>query len=364
MFITFIIRIIYISYFDKYLLKRIKQQSKSNFSFTYPDISVIICAKNESVNLTHNLPYILNQNYPGNFEVIVVNDSSTDDTEYILLNLKKKYNKLNYVKTNSYNKILKGKKLALSIGIKAAKYDRFIMTDADCIPAGNEWLKLMSQGFANNKQIVLGVGLYKPSSGFINAWQRYDTYKIATLYLAFAIRGIPYMGVGRNIGYTRKLYNKVGGFVSHANLLSGDDDLFVRDAADKNNVSIVTNPNSFTFSDSCKTFKSWRIQKKRHLSTSPIYKLKIKILLSLETLSIQIFTILSIISIFFIKFAPISILLIFTLNAYQYNIHKNIMNIWNEKYNIYLGVIFRIFIPIVIGFLMFNKNKRGERKWN
>lgn len=233
-------------------------------------VSIIICAKNEDEHLTEFLPKILTQDYP-EFEVIVVNDCSYDNTENVIDEFAKIFPNLRKanIKEDPYYK--HGKKFAMLVGIKAAKYNQLLFTDADCYPASDHWLQEMAAGFSAEREIVLGYGAYEKQKGFLNKLIRYDAFIIAVQYLAAAIKKKPYMGVGRNLAYTRELFFKEKGFSKHYHINSGDDDLFVNQAANGNNTDICLNSEAITYSKPEKSFKQWNIQKTRHLTTAPLY---------------------------------------------------------------------------------------------
>lgn len=169
-----------------------------------PSVSVVISAHNEDYNLIENLPAILNQDYP-DFEVIVVNHASSDDTSKILRDFQREHSHLKVVNIEQDLNFFKGKKFPLSIGIKSAKHEILLLTDADCKPTSNNWIKSMSSNYTSKTEIILGYGPYNKSGGFLNLIIRYDTFMIAVQYLSFALAGIPYMGVGRNLSYRRSI---------------------------------------------------------------------------------------------------------------------------------------------------------------
>lgn len=251
-------------------------------------VSVIICARNEEENLRNNLPLILEQDYP-DFEVVVINDCSTDGTEKYLDKLKEEYPALKYTTIKEDKKFSHGKKLALTIGIKAAQNDLLLMTDADCRPESNHWIKVMQQNFSEGTDITLGYGGYSEKKGLLNTVIRFETLYIALQYFNYALAGMPYMGVGRNLSYRKALFFENKGFASHSHLVSGDDDLFVNEVATRRNTRIEISPESHTRSESAKTWKEWYYQKKRHLTTGPGYRFLVKFLLSLEVLSRLLF---------------------------------------------------------------------------
>ncbi len=246
-------------------------------------VSIIICARNEAANLENNLHRILNQNYRS-YEVIVVDDNSYDTTHYILLKYHIEYPNLCSLKV-AEKPDGSGKKFALSKGIEAAKNDVLLLTDADCIPESPNWISEMVEPLNDSVKIVLGYAPYFEARGFLNKIIRYETIHTALQYFSLALIGQPYMGVGRNLVYSKSLYQKVGGFKNHDHLLSGDDDLFVNEIATSENVGIVIKKSSFVYSTAKKSWKAFYRQKARHLTTGKHYKLKHKTLLGLYSLS-------------------------------------------------------------------------------
>ena len=252
-------------------------------------ISIIICAHNEQANLQKNLPYILNQVYEHNgrpnYEVLVVNDNSTDDSLYMLRDLIKTNAHLNLLNLEQESRNMKGKKFPLSMGIKQAKYEHLLLTDADCIPNSKNWLAEIVQPFYEGKEIVLGYAPYTKEKTSLNRNIRYETFYAALQYLSCALAKIPYMGVGRNLAYKKSLFNDNKGFSKHYNLLSGDDDLFINAVANKKNTAVVLSDETFMPSDAKNSKAAWKFQKKRHLTTGRFYKLKHKLLLGVLAFS-------------------------------------------------------------------------------
>jgi len=287
---TFLVQLFYYLYFYVSVLILNKRVKKGDVPFRadYPGVSVIICAKNESKNLAEFLPSILNQNYP-NFDVVVVNDGSSDESETLLCNLEKEYPQLYHTYVPEEAQVMSPKKLALTVGIKAAKNELLLFTDADCTPSSRDWIGNMVRNFTPNKDFVLGYGAYEQKKGFLSNLISYDTFFIALQYMGFAYRGKPYMGVGRNMAYRKKLFFDMKGFASMLHLQSGDDDLFVNKAATKMNTRIEISPDSVTVSTAKESFKDWFIQKERHLSTASYYKGNSKRLIGTEVLSRGLF---------------------------------------------------------------------------
>jgi glycosyltransferase involved in cell wall biosynthesis len=299
-----LIQLFYYVYFFARLAFYKKKQS-STIKSQYP-VSIIVCAFNEEANLRKNLPLLLNQNYLKNgqpfFEVVVVNDNSQDETFYLLNQLSEKYAHLHVVNLTQEAKLIPGKKFPLSMGIKSAKCEHLLLTDADCVPASNEWLSTMAQNFSEEKKIVLGYGPYYKYEGYLNKKIRFETVHSAMQYLSYALAGTPYMGVGRNLAYVRDLFNKNKGFSSHHHIVSGDDDLFINQVATAKNTVIEIEPESFTFSEPKRTSEEWHYQKKRHLSTGKYYQAKHQALLGIYSFSHFLFWLSLIPCILFPKF--------------------------------------------------------------
>lgn len=272
-----------------------ESDSLENLPSPQQPVSVIICARNEAANLRHNLPKILEQDYP-NFEVVVVNDASTDETADVLQKISEHYPHLNVI--SILEKHGMGKKNALARGIESAKNDWLLLTDADCKPflyKKNQinnpyWISGMMSGIVNEMQMILGYAPYqKRDNSLLNKFIRFETVWTATQYLSFALIGQPYMGVGRNLLYNKKLYRQANGFSKHADLASGDDDLFVNQVITEKNFSIILFPQTFMVSEPKTQWNSYFTQKKRHLSAGNRYLLKHKILLGLVSLSHLLF---------------------------------------------------------------------------
>lgn len=247
-------------------------------------VSIIICAKNEYHNLVRFLPVILEQDYP-EYEVVVVNDASDDDTFYLLREFSEKYSRLNVVNIHQNLNFFKGKKFPLSIGIRSAKYDTVLLTDADCYPTGSKWIESMQSALTGKTEIVLGYGAYSVQPGILNKLIRFDTLFVAMQYMSFAITGMPYMGVGRNLLYRKDLFFKAGGFMRHYKISSGDDDLFINEVAKSSNTRIQPAAEAVTFSKPKQTFGSWFRQKRRHLTTGGFYRFGHKFALGLYSFS-------------------------------------------------------------------------------
>lgn len=283
--ITFLIQIYYFIF--EFATTGFSKDSTSAIKPVQP-VSVIICARNELKNLKSFLPFILEQDYP-KYQVIVVNDCSWDESGKYLEEMEDAFPQLKVITLKEQEKYRHGKKFALTLGIKGAAYEHLLFTDADCKPAGTDWITRMMEKFEPGKEIVIGYGPYENMPGILNKWIRFDTAQNAMFYLGRAIKGKAYMGVGRNLAYTKSLFFRNKGFAGHYHLMSGDDDLFINETATPVNTAVQLNPGSFTYSKPKTSFNTWFWQKKRHLTTGPFYKSRDKQVSSLYFISLFLF---------------------------------------------------------------------------
>jgi biofilm PGA synthesis N-glycosyltransferase PgaC len=292
-FFCFLIQL-YFSLFVHLRLARVPVQTTINPAVA--PISVIICARNEAPNLKKFLRFVLEQDYPA-FEVIVVNDRSWDGTQKVLEEYAKVYPQLKLVQVPDGGKFMAGKKFAVTMGIKAAAYDWLVFTDADCKPHSANWLAGMQQPLDTNIDIVLGYSPYLKAKSLLNSLIRFETFFTAVNYLSFAVIGMPYMGVGRNMAYKKSLFFKSKGFATHMHIPSGDDDLFVNANATKSNAAIQLNPQTFVWSEPNRTWAAYLKQKKRHFGAGKMYKAKHKFILSSQIIIQFLYYVLTIVAI-------------------------------------------------------------------
>ena len=274
------IQIIYYLAFSSFLFDNKKEKRKK----VEIPISVIICAKNEADNLQKFLPSIINQKY-SDFEIVLINDASSDETSEVMQSFKKAHNNIKIIDVENIEAFWGNKKYALTLGIKAATHQHLLFIDADCKPLSKYWISEMSQNFSDEKTIILGYGKYKKEKLLVNLFVRFETLLTAIQYFSYAKLGSPYMAVGRNLAYNKDEFFNVKGFINHIHVKSGDDDLFIQDAANKENTSISLSKKSFTESLAPKSFTEWFRQKRRHISTANHYKTKHKFFLGLFYIS-------------------------------------------------------------------------------
>ena len=366
-FITFIVLLasaaIQLFYYLFYYSAINYDKPQANNTSSQP-VSIIICARNEAENLKKFLPAILEQDYP-EFEVIVVNDCSEDNSYLILGNFLLDYPHLKISTVYKDPKFTHNKKFAQFIGIKAARHEALLFTDADCQPESDTWLGSMASHFSDKTDFVLGYGGYMEAKGLLNKYIRYDCMSIAMQYLGMAIRGIPYMGVGRNLGYKRSMFFANNGYGAHNHLISGDDDLFVNTNATKRNTAVEFRKGSHTRSVPAPGLKEWIIQKKRHLTTAPYYRLRDKILLIIEPATRILFYSCLIILLCF-RFNWIWISAVFGVRIItQYIVFFFAQKKLNERGLFPYLLVFDIFSPFMNGILFLSNSgdKSGKNRW-
>ena len=373
-FIAFFLIFLYQAYFYLRYMKGVLayknkiRKNKVRFSDQKPPVSIIICARNEEENLRKKLPFVLEQDYP-DFEVIVVNDSSVDESDYVLEELKTKYPNLRTTFIPVGTKNLSTKKLGITLAVKAAKHELLLFTDADCVPASNQWISNMLRNFVPGTDIVLGYGAYEEENTALNRMITYDTLFIGLQYMGMAVRKAPYMGVGRNLAYRKSLFLSNNGFSDTVHLISGDDDLFVNKVSNKHNTRIEIAPESITLSEAKKTFDKWFYQKLRHISVSDNYKYGSKLRLIMEPITRGLFYALLIVLPIVGNLITIgaTALLFLIRVAFQMIIINKSSKYFGGREYVFMQPIFDIFLPLVNIYILLMKRPFSEKgkitKW-
>lgn len=356
----------YLRYFNGIIhQKRRIKNGKVNFETSLPPVSVIICARDEEENLRKFLPLVLAQNYP-DYEVIVINDGSYDNTEDYLALMVKEHAHLKTSFVPKETKSVSTKKLGITIGVKAAKNDLLLFTDADCMPESDRWISSMVRNFHSGTEFVLGYGGYLKKKGFLNKLIKYDTLFIAIQYLGMAVARRPYMAVGRNMAYRKEIFYNLKGFATTLNMISGDDDMMIQRGADEQNTEVEISPESVTWSEPKKTFKQWYVQKERHLSVSEHYKKTSKLRLAMEPLSRGLFYAGIILTAIFGNIISIGVAAFFLLSRYAIQaviINKSAKQLREDRFYALIP-LFDIFLPLVsLYILIFEKKNRDKVKW-
>ena len=273
------------------LRHRIRNEKPLPESGDLPPVSVLICAHDEGYHLERNLPHVLAQRYHGAdgapaYEVVVIDDASTDRTAQVLRRLEAQYPHLRVNRIDSWQpRAVPGKKLALSKAVEEASHDFFVMLDGDCVPASYHWLRRMAAPLAAGKTIVAGYGQMYPVQGWVESFSQWETMHSFLQARAWASWGLPYLAVGRNMACTRAAYERAQRHPAWASLPSGDDDLLVMANANARNYAVVLHPGAATYSLPKRSLREYILQKRRHVSTGKYYKPLVKVVLGGYALS-------------------------------------------------------------------------------
>ncbi|MDY5969739.1 MAG: glycosyltransferase [Bacteroidales bacterium] len=251
-----------------------------------PKVSIVIVAHNEAAFLKESMPYLLEQDYP-NYEVVVVDYMSKDDTRFVLKVCSENYQSLKPVYFPEDVNMFQGKTYPLSIGIKSASGDIILLTEADCVPRGFSWVSAMVKRYAARQvQMVMGYGGVKQSKGLLNVLQQYDNVSDAVSWMGYQMLGMPYSGTGRNLSFRRDFFFQQGSFIKQYTMPYGADDLFVNQNATKYNTSLCLNSESFVLTDAATTLAIWIKRRKARYGTRKHYPFYQKMLLAMRPLSV------------------------------------------------------------------------------
>jgi glycosyltransferase involved in cell wall biosynthesis len=361
-FWAFVLALLIQLFFYLGMFSRLAFYKKKEMQPSTPPASIVICARNEDDNLVEFLPRIFEQDYP-EFEVVVVNDCSFDNSADILKEFANRHSNLKIVTIKEDETYSHGKKIALMMGIKGASNEHLLLTDADCRPNSKDWLRNMMQHFAGETEIVLGYGAYEKQKGFVNKIIRYDTFFIALQFLSFSLARKTYMGTGRNLAYKKSLFFKMKGFASHYHIESGDDDLFVNEAATKRNSEVEISIDSYTISKPKKTFRDWFRQKRRHVTTYKHYNSASKFRLAMLSISLYLFYG-TFVTALLLQFQPIIVLSLFALRLLiQMLIFNKSMKLLAEKDLLLLSPLIELLLLTVYPFVTFANMFVRKNKW-
>lgn len=257
-----------------------------------PPVSVVLTAQNDAQWLKSNLVYLLEQDYP-DFEVVVVDYISTDETQFVLKILSENYKNLKVVPLAENVNGYRGKKYPTSIGIKSAKNDILFFIDPNCRPldlTNFRWLREMVAGYANAKtEAVLGYCSIQPAKNPFNWLQQYDNLEYSVSYLGAAIMRHPFTGSGRNLSYRRSMFMRKRGFIYHYSIADGADDMFINQNCNGNNTQVILSEGSFTVTEPARTVAQWHSYRKHRSATHWYYCFGLKMQRLLKPCSVVLF---------------------------------------------------------------------------
>jgi len=347
-------------------------KGKSSLSSNQPPVTVIICAHDKAKELEKNLPAIFGQKYP-EFQVVVVNDASSDDTEDLLMRMEQAYSNLYHTFVPKGVQNVSAKKMSMTIGIKAAKYDYLLMTEPDCVPESDEWIASMMSQFDEKCGLVLGYSSFSESKGFLNKIVVFDSLFSAIQFMGFAALGKAYMGLSTNMAYKKELFFKNKGFASHLYLNSGEDDLFIEEISSSDNTRIAVSPESKVIVHKDHLWGFWKQQRLNHFSTSSCYRLGTKFRLTIEMSSRCLFYASFLLLIVYGIFANNYIMLVLSGGLFLLRylmqlivVNKSARQLREEQFYITLP-LFDIILPVVKFFLwiihLFEKENDYTRRY-
>lgn len=354
------IQLVYVLIF--YARLAFNKKTHKNLAVELPPVSIIIAARNESDNLYEHLPTILSQDYP-KYEVIVVNNQSIDDSNWILTAFAKQFPQLKVVEISKSPHLKPGKKLPITLGIKAAKYDHFLLTDADCLPQSNQWIKLMIESSLNKHEFLIGYSPFIKTKGFLNKLVRFDNTWLSASGFAFALGRKPFKANGRNLTYTRSLFQKVNGFKSHYAISPGDDDLLLQDALKHTKVGIVTDPDSFVLSAAPSTWKEWYSQKAKYRISAARFPFIKKAMLGIYPISLILFWISFVVLFFKMNFLLISVIIFFGVLILKWWIQGRCFKKLNEQRMLLFFPIWDLFYSLLMPIVYYISERQKYYRW-
>jgi cellulose synthase/poly-beta-1,6-N-acetylglucosamine synthase-like glycosyltransferase len=234
-------------------------------------ISVIVAARNEDSNIGPLLESLVTLDYPPElFEIIVVNDRSTDNTVGVVNGFLPRCAALSLIDIRENPTDMPNKKYALQTGIGKARFDILAFTDADCIvPTG--WLKELSRQFTDETGMVAG---FSPYGGpRVHPYLQYEEFKNTVMAAAAVEAGMPFMCTGRNFAYRKRVFTETGGFEPIKHSISGDDELFLQLAhrTTQWRIRYMIGPESAVLTIPPASFGQFIHQRTRHISASRYY---------------------------------------------------------------------------------------------
>ena len=262
-------------------------------------VSVVVCARDSYEELTELVPTLLHQDYP-KFELVIVNDCSEDETEQYLKDLERLDPRVKPVQLRQHLNFFNGKKFPLSMGIKSASHDLLVLTDADCLPNSNEWLRSVVSRYKSDTEVVLGYCTYRKTGGLKNLLMRFEALQEGLLYLSSAIARKPYMGVGKNLSYRKELFYKNKGFTSHYTNSAGDDDVFISQVANKRNTEVQVDAENAVTRTANSSLATWLRRRCRRYSTLTMHRVGVRAFWALHYWS-QFLFYAAFIALFFLK---------------------------------------------------------------
>lgn len=254
-----------------------------------PSVSIVMVTHNEAAYLKDSLPYLLEQDYP-DYEVVMVDYLSHDDTPFVLKVCSENYDNFKPVSFPEDVNMFQGKKYPLSIGIQSAKGDVILLTDPDCVPRSLTWVREMMKGYSvPGVKMVMSYAGIKQEKGLLNLFQQYDNLCDTASWMSASLSGHPYTATGRNLSYRRDFFFAQGAFCSHYSEPEGADDMFVNQNANGSNSILSLESGGFVDMEAKESFRQWRLLRRRRYATKRYYPTATKLRLALHPIAMVLF---------------------------------------------------------------------------
>ena len=282
-------------------------RKKSALGFRDIPVSVVIVVRDDAALAVQNLPQLLEQQYSF-YEIVIVNDRSRDENSLqAIREYKDRYPNIKLVDLSTAVSTSRGKKMAISMGVKCATYDHILLTAPNCKPNSRQWLSKMAQNFQFQQKIVLGYNTYEKKKGIYSHFLLYDNLIGAVQYFAHALMHSTYRGDLNNLAFVRPLFYKQNGFIAYNHLLYGEEDIFVHRASTPNNVAVEYDPDAATLQQHTPSYGYWRLHKVSLFFTRKYNSMKNRLLLSGYELTNLLFYVLLALSIVAALHQPIAL---------------------------------------------------------
>lgn len=320
-------------------------------------VSVVITAQNDAEFLKNNLKYFLEQNYPV-YEVIVVDDCSDDETHTLIGQYMHKYPHLRTTSIKADSKFLHTRKLAINIGMKAAKYDIVLFSEGNCSPVSSNWIDVMQSAFKPETNVVVGYSKLKKENSFRGHLILFDRFIRNIRTLGFAIRRNAFRGDGSNVAYRKEAYFKNNCFAGNANTEVGYDALPVKELSDGKNIEVVIHPDAHIYVDYVDVKREWKHYKSLYFKSRRYYKSGLKV--KLDTIPFVKFLLLTsfiLLTVFFSNKLLIALVMGVYLLIRAVNV-KLLANILNERF-LFINSLYMELLVGVISFVQYLKARIG-----
>ena len=206
----------------------------------WPGISVVVYCRDEATSLEQLLEKLFAQEYDGEYEIIISSDGRNEDIDGVVKRLMSKFNRMRVTFVPDEARSLSRRKMAFTLGIKAAQHDIVLLTYADTIVGSKKWLASIASQFTPGKDVVIGAAIPKRlyGRGIPRMMRRLDLELTTLTWISSAIGRKAFRGEGHNLAFRKEIFFEHKGYSRTLNLHYGDDDLFVREISNRDNTAV------------------------------------------------------------------------------------------------------------------------------